>query len=123
MRISIQVFVGCLLAYATLALFLKFSPFQITRSAGDTAVDINYVDFVSLQLAIISVLLAILGFALAIFGLIGWRSIENKVNQSTNRFLEKSTSEGGEIYKLVMTAAYRGVTPVDLDDKGSDKNV
>lgn len=119
MRTFFLVFLGVFAALGLWELLTNFSPIKFS-SAHKSAIEISYVDFVSIMMTGVSVILAALGFVIAILAFIGWSAIGAKVKETAETFLKNSVDDGGELHEAVRKEAreiyrYLGVEAVDTD--------
>jgi hypothetical protein len=80
----------------------------LNRNFGESSYTLSYADFVSIMLTAVSVLITVLAVVLAIAGVMGWNSIEQKVQTKTEDFLSKGFEKGGHLDRMV----YRRVKDV-----------
>lgn len=64
----------------------------------------DYKDFVTILLTVVTVLLAVLGFVVAIVAILGWNGITQHVRNSVEQFLEKNSKEDPEINNFMNKA-------------------
>lgn len=110
------------------------APFTVTQGHSGSLKQIDYADFIALLLTGVTVVLGALGFVVAILAFVGWNSIQGRVEEQTEKLIEESLQEdgelkelvktslkkGGSLYKLVQDEAnkiiYSGIEPVALED-------
>ena len=103
----------------------------LSTRTSDGSVNLSYTDFLSLMLTAISVLMTLLAFFIAILAVIGWTSIESRVEKKTEDFLRTALAKGGSLeQKLVAEASevmvkkaqsmYQGVEPIKDEDEDDD---
>ena len=135
--VAVGVTVAIGIAYACWML----APFTLTQGHAGSFKQIDYADLIALLLTGVTVVLGALGFVVAILAFVGWNSIQGRVEDQTERLIEESLQEdgelkeivkaslkkGGALYKLVQEEAdriiYSGIEPVySIDeDEGKDK--
>ena len=98
-----------------------------SRHFGTSAYTISFADFIAILLSAVTLLITLLGFILALLAYIGWRElnerIDNKVVGRTTEFLEEGFQESGPLHKMfhvnAKRASYSGVDPI-LDNEDDD---
>ena len=87
----------------------------LSRQFGESTYRISYVDFISIMLTSISVLMTTLAIFLAVLGVIGWNSIQNRVQDKTSQFLADEFQEGRTLYAMmenkITEIIYQGIMP------------
>lgn len=98
-----------------------------SRHLGTSAYTISFADFVAILLSAVTLLMTLLGFILAVLAYVGWRElnerIDNKVVGRATEFLEEGFREDGPLHKMfhvnAKRASYSGVDPI-LDNEDDD---
>lgn len=93
----------------------------LTRTFGRSSLTISYVDFISIVLTALAVLITTLGVFIGVLAVVGWRSIEDKLQEHSYRFIANQLQEGGPllamIQRTVQDVVYAGISPVDEEEQ------
>ena len=101
----------------------------LSRHFGESTYKLSYVDFISVMLSAVSVLMTTLAIFLAVLGVIGWNSIQNRVQDKTNSFLYDEFKEGRSLHTMMVRKIdeymYKGIMPQvsDLNDEEGQQDV
>lgn len=86
-----------------------------TRQFGMSSYTISYADFITIMLTAVSVLMTTLAIFLAVLGVIGWNSIQSRVQDKTKTFLDDEFQEGRSLYVMMERKIdeymYQGIMP------------
>lgn len=102
--ISIGVLVALGIAYSA----ALFAPFTLTQGHAGAVRQINYADFVAILLTGVTVVLGALAFVVALVAVMGWNSIQGRVEEQTEKLISESLEENGELKELVKASLKRG---------------
>lgn len=130
MRNFLIVAVGVAFGIALWNLGVHFSPFTIVdhlpaNPSEGRAIEVSYIDMVSLMLTGVTIILTVLGFVLAVLAFVGWKSIRSIAATSAREVVRESISDGGKLEAILKKEVqsqlrYLGVEAVDTDfDEGN----
>lgn len=81
---------------------------------------LEYKDFISIMLTGLGVMIAVLAVMLAAMAVIGWRSLEDKLEESASKYFDRKYESGIKLKELVRQALvdlkYEGMSPVTTDE-------
>jgi len=92
-----------------------------------TEFNITYSDLVVILLAAVTVILAALGTVIAVLAFIGWQSIGNKIEDSSQKIISDALSTEGKITQTVKTEVraimYGDIQPVTDEEYDDEEEV
>lgn len=125
MKNFLIVTLGVAFGIALWKLGAHFSPFTIVdhlpaKPSDGRAIEVSYIDMVSLMLTGVTIILTVLGFVLAVLAFVGWKSIQAIAANSAREIVREAISDGGKLETLLKKEVqsqlrYQGVEEVDTD--------
>lgn len=89
----------------------------LSRQFGTATHTISYADFIAVMLTAVSLLIALLAIVLAVFGVIGWKSIQDQTHAKTREFLAEGFEKGNPLYAMLRTrvdeAMFQGIESLE----------
>lgn len=104
---------------------VHFTPFNIVdhlpgKPPNARAIEVSYIDMVSLMLTGVTIILTVLGFVLAVLAFVGWKSIQTIAANSAREIVKEAISDGGKLETLLKKEVqsqlrYIGVEEIDTE--------